>query len=75
MIQKALEYCKEKHKNQKRKYTGEPYYVHPIEVMTIVKSVDHNESMLIAALLHDTVEDTDATLGEISLLFGQEVAS
>lgn len=41
MIKKALEYCKEKHKNQKRKYT-EPYHVHPIEVMTIVKSVDHS---------------------------------
>lgn len=72
-IEKAKAFCIEKHKNQKRKYTNEPYHVHPHEVMEIVKTVPHTESMLIAALLHDTVEDTNTTFEEIELLFGKEV--
>ena len=59
---------------QKRKYTGANYIVHPIEVMTIVQTVEHDEAMLCAALLHDVVEDTDITLDYISDLFGDDVA-
>jgi (p)ppGpp synthase/HD superfamily hydrolase len=71
----AKKFCIEKHINQKRKYTGEPYHVHPFSVMAIVKTVPHDENMLIASLLHDTVEDTDATIEEVQSIFGDDVAS
>jgi (p)ppGpp synthase/HD superfamily hydrolase len=57
-----------------RKYTGEPYIVHPIHVMSIVKTVEHTDAMLAAALLHDTVEDTGVTIDLIEQEFGTEVA-
>jgi (p)ppGpp synthase/HD superfamily hydrolase len=59
---------------QTRKYTGEPYVVHPIHVMSIVKTVPHTDAMLAAALLHDTVEDTGVTIELIESEFGTMVA-
>ena len=59
---------------QKRKYTGEPYYLHPLHVATIVSSFKGTDEMVIAALLHDTVEDTDITLDIIEQEFGATVA-
>lgn len=58
----------------KRKYTGEDYINHPVSVAEIVRSVPHTEAMLCAALLHDVVEDTKATLDDVERLFGHEVA-
>ena len=60
---------------QKRKYTGEDYIVHPVAVACIVGSVGHTPEMLAAALLHDTVEDTNATIEEIKSLFGERVSN
>lgn len=62
---------------QKRKYTGEPYALHPIEVSKLIeeKVVGATEEMLIAALLHDVVEDTAITLDLIAAQFGLIVAS
>lgn len=57
----------------KRKYTGEPYWVHLDEVAQIVSSVDHTPVMLAGSWLHDTVEDTSTTLEEIRAEFGDEV--
>lgn len=62
------------HRGQVRKYTGEPYIVHPAAVVRIVKQVSDSKAMLQAAWLHDTVEDTEATLVEIRALFGDAVA-
>ena len=59
---------------QLRKYTFEPYIVHPAEVVSIVKSVPHTEAMLAAAWLHDVVEDTGVTNETIRAEFGEEVA-
>ena len=59
---------------QMRKYTHEPYIVHPAEVVSIVRSVPHTEAMLAAAWLHDTVEDTGVTIEVIRAEFGDEVA-
>ena len=59
---------------QVRKYSGEPYVVHPIEVAGIVSTVPHTPEMLAAALLHDVVEDTDITVELINRMFGSEVA-
>ncbi len=60
---------------QRRKYTGEPYIVHPAEVVELVRSVPHTEAMILASWLHDTVEDTEVTLSQIEDHFGAEVAS
>lgn len=77
IVQKAWVYAMAAHAavGQKRKYTNEPYIVHPYEVMTIVKSVPHTEDMLAAALLHDCVEDTSVTLTDIHMSFGPEIAT
>ena len=69
-----LAYATMKHEGQVRKYTGQPYIVHPIAVASLVATVEHTQDMLTAAILHDTVEDTDATLGEIESLYGPNVA-
>lgn len=60
---------------QTRKYTGEPYINHPAAVAELVRSVPHTPEMLAAAWLHDTVEDTEATLIEVRHEFGAEVAA
>jgi len=77
VVDKALVYATAAHVavGQRRKYTGEPYIVHPVEVMNIVKTVPHTETMLAAALLHDVVEDTGCTLLDIQSEFGEEVAT
>ena len=59
---------------QTRKYTGEPYIVHPAAVVEIVRSVRHTPEMLAAAWLHDVVEDTGVTLDQIKAEFGRVVA-
>ena len=60
---------------QVRKYTFEPYIVHPTEVASIVATVPHTNEMLAAAYLHDTVEDTGVSIVDIQKEFGNEVAS
>jgi GTP pyrophosphokinase len=72
-LQKALDYSIEAHQHQFRK-SGEPYIIHPILVASIVSSITDDESMAIAALLHDVVEDTQTSIEEISKLFGGDVA-
>ncbi|MEL4015337.1 HD domain-containing protein [Dryocola clanedunensis] len=60
---------------QRRKYTFEPYIVHPAAVVELVRSVTSDEEVLAAAWLHDTVEDTDTTLIDIEERFGPQVAA
>jgi (p)ppGpp synthase/HD superfamily hydrolase len=60
---------------QLRKYTNEPYIVHPAEVFAIVSTVDGaTEEMMAAAWLHDVVEDTGVTIEVIREMFGEKVA-
>ncbi len=59
---------------QRRKYTDEPYIVHPAAVVELVRSVSNDEHSLAAAWLHDTVEDTATTLNDIADHFGPRVA-
>lgn len=59
---------------QTRKYTGEPYVVHPIEVSELVASVGGTEAMVAAALLHDVLEDTEVTVDLLEEQFGSKVA-
>ena len=70
VIQRAYEYADEKHKNQLRK-SGEPYIIHPLAVADIVADLGLDVDSVIAALLHDCIEDTGATHEEIAKLFGR----
>ena len=72
-LQHALDYAKNAHDGQFRR-SGEPYIVHPILVASIVVSVTEDESMAIAALLHDVVEDTQTSIEEIEKMYGKDVA-
>jgi (p)ppGpp synthase/HD superfamily hydrolase len=75
LVGKAFDFARAAQKGQKRKYTGAPYFDHPVEVAKIVKGVSHTEEMIAAALLHDVVEDTPVTLDEIKAAFGENVAT
>ncbi|MBL7965246.1 MAG: bifunctional (p)ppGpp synthetase/guanosine-3',5'-bis(diphosphate) 3'-pyrophosphohydrolase [Flavobacteriales bacterium] len=75
MIRKALNLAVEAHKDQRRK-SGEPYIYHPIAVARIcAEEVGLGTTSVVAALLHDTVEDTDLTLDDVKDLFGPTVAT
>ena len=72
-IDRALVYAKNAHSFQKRK-SGEPYVIHPILVASIVAKLGNDEAMIIAALLHDVVEDTDFNIEDIENNFGKDVS-
>lgn len=73
LFEKALVFAMEKHHGAKRKASDIPFILHPMEVAVIASTMSEDEVLLAAALLHDTVEDTDATLEEIRENFGDEV--
>lgn len=72
-LNRAYVFALKKHGSQLRT-SGDPYYSHPIEVAGILTKFKLDCSSIVAALLHDTVEDTDTTLDEIRELFGDQVA-
>lgn len=77
IVRKAQVYAMAAHAavGQKRKYTGEPYIVHPAEVAKIVASVPGSTpEMVAAAWLHDVVEDTGCTFTDIHMAFGIDIA-
>lgn len=74
---KAMEFSAYKHKDQRRKGPQNiPYINHPIQVANTLISVgkEYSTNLLVAAILHDTIEDTDTTEEEITQIFGAEVA-
>ena len=73
-IKKAYLYAKEKHKGQYRK-TGEEYIIHPLFVAYILTSINADKDTIIAALLHDVVEDTETSKNDIKEKFGETVAN
>lgn len=77
MINKASQFAKKAHAltDQRRKYTREPYIVHPAAVARLVASVTDDVAMICAAWLHDVVEDTSVTIAEIEIEFGAEIAT
>jgi (p)ppGpp synthase/HD superfamily hydrolase len=77
LITRARKFATEAHASidQRRKYTGEPYIVHPLAVAELVNSVPHTDEMVAAALLHDVVEDTPVTSEEIHAEFGPVVGA
>jgi GTP diphosphokinase / guanosine-3',5'-bis(diphosphate) 3'-diphosphatase len=73
LLQTAYDVAEEKHREQRRK-SGDPYITHPLAVATILGELGMDTTTLVAALLHDTVEDTDYSLELLSEDFGEEVA-
>ena len=73
LIDQAVEYAQEKHKNQKRK-DGSPYIIHPLAVAEVVAEMGLDTDAILGALLHDCIEDTDASFEEIAKLFGRTTA-
>jgi (p)ppGpp synthase/HD superfamily hydrolase len=74
MVARARYFAAKKHAGQVRKYTGDPYIVHPVAVADRVRANGGTPNMVAAALLHDTLEDTDATVAEIEAITNKEVA-
>ena len=74
LFDKAAQFAIEAHRGAERRGKGFPYIIHPMEAATIVASITNDPEMLAAAILHDTVEDTDATIEQIEELFGPRVA-
>ena len=73
VIEQAIEYAQDKHKEQKRK-DGSPYIIHPLAVAEIVAEMGLEMDAILGALLHDCIEDTDASFSEIAKLFGNTTA-
>ena len=73
LIDRAVEYANAKHQHQKRK-DGSPYIIHPLAVAEIVAEMGLDIDAILGALLHDCIEDTDASHDEIEKLFGTTVA-
>ncbi|MGY1804009.1 RelA/SpoT family protein [Blastococcus sp. SYSU D00922] len=72
LLQRAYDVAEAAHASQKRK-SGDPYITHPLAVATILAGLGMDTTTLVAALLHDTVEDTGVTLESITADFGSEV--
>ena len=73
LIRRAYDYAEKKHFGQKR-ISGDDYILHPLNVALILTEISADAPCMAAALLHDTIEDSDATKEEIEELFGSEVA-
>ncbi|MFC0204481.1 RelA/SpoT family protein [Novosphingobium soli] len=73
LLNRAYVYTVQKHGTQKRA-SGDPYFSHPVEVAGLMTELKLDQQTIITALLHDTVEDTLATIDEIDKLFGPDVA-
>ena len=76
-FEQILEFATKAHGDQKRKYTGDPYIIHPQAVAQLVKVFGGDDGMVFAALLHDVLEDTPVTsielLTELHRIFGDDV--
>lgn len=74
LLDKAIVFATNAHKNTERRGKGFPYIVHPLEVVSIVSTITSDQELLAAAVLHDTVEDTDTSIDTIRREFGDKVA-
>ncbi len=74
MIFDAIEFAAKAHHGQYRKSTNIPYITHPLNVAKIMLEAGCSETLAVAGVLHDTIEDTDTTLADIETRFGPKVA-
>ena len=72
---RAAKFAIDAHHGGERKGKGYPYILHPMEAAGIVASISNDQELLAAAILHDTVEDTDVTIEQIRQEFGDRVAT
>jgi GTP diphosphokinase / guanosine-3',5'-bis(diphosphate) 3'-diphosphatase len=72
LLNRAYVYAMKAHGTQKRA-SGDPYFAHPLEVAAILTDLKLDDATIVAAVLHDTIEDTEATREEIDRLFGHEI--
>ena len=75
LLDRAIVFAVRAHAGTERRGKGYPYIVHPLEAVGIVATMTSDQELLAAAALHDTVEDTDVTVGQIRAEFGDRVAS
>ncbi|MEP9379002.1 bifunctional (p)ppGpp synthetase/guanosine-3',5'-bis(diphosphate) 3'-pyrophosphohydrolase [Aquabacter sp. CN5-332] len=73
LLDRAYVYAMRAHGTQLRA-SGDPYFSHPLEVAAILTDLELDDATIVAALLHDTIEDTGATKAEIERLFGKQIA-
>ena len=74
LLNRAYVYAMMAHGEQKRA-SGDPYFSHPLEVAAILTDLKLDDATIVAALLHDTIEDTESTRSEIDQMFGQEIGA
>ena len=74
LLEEAIIYATIMHQGKVRKFSGNPYILHPVEVAQILSTMTNDDEIIAAGILHDIVEDTDGTLGEIEQRFGGRVA-
>lgn len=75
LFDRSVKFAVDAHRGTERKGKGYPYILHPMEAAGIVASISVDPELLAAAILHDTVEDTDVTLEQIRQEFGDRVAT
>src|SRR5579864_4568604 len=74
LLNRAYVYAMKAHGSQTRA-SGDPYFSHPLEVAAILTNLKLDDATIVAALLHDTIEDTEATRAEIDQIFGSEIGA
>src|SRR6202158_4736844 len=74
LLNRAYVYAMKAHGAQTRA-SGDPYFSHPLEVAAILTDLKLDDATIVAALLHDTIEDTEATRAEIDHVFGHEIGA
>jgi len=74
LLNRAYVYAMKAHGEQKRA-SGDPYFSHPLEVAAILTGLKLDDATIVAALLHDTIEDTEATRAEIDQIFGKDIGT
>ena len=75
LLDRAIVFAVRAHAGTERRGKGYPYIVHPLEAVEIVATMTADQELLAAAVLHDTVEDTDVTVGQVRAGFGDRIAS
>lgn len=75
LVDKAIAFATQAHKGTERRGKGFPYIIHPLEAMAIVATITNDPGLLAAAVLHDTIEDTEVTYDDIKREFGERIAN
>lgn len=71
----ALRYAQEMHRDQRRASDEAPFILHPLEVASLLLNTGHSEAVVVAGILHDTIENADTDRGDLAVRFGAEVAA